>query len=133
MKVQGSIKPTSPYLIARQGEVHFVDLSTIVEKKVDEDTIFEYDEFIMEIYNSENYISANVDTLLQLAKQNEFNKLDSEAKAKRKKLLEETDNYCLVDRSEPSEAMKLYRQHLRDITEQENYPYEIDWGNKPTE
>ena len=131
MKVQSSIKPTLPYLIARQGEVHFVDLSTIVEKKVDEDTIFEYDEFIMEIYNSENYISANVDTLLQLAKQNEFNKLDSEAKAKRKKLLEETDNYCLVDRPEPSEAMKLYRQHLRDITEQENYPYEIDWGNKP--
>ena len=133
MKAQSTIKPTMPYLIARLGEVHFIDLDTIVEKKVDEDTIFEYDEFISNIANDEEYIARNVGTLLANAKQNEFDELDKEAKLKRKKLLEETDNYCLVDRPEPSAAMKTYRQHLRDITEQPNYPYEIDWGNKPTE
>ena len=131
MKVQSTIRPTSPYLIARAGEVHFIDLTTIVEKKVDDDTIYEYDSFTSYINNDEEYIIANVDMLLAQAKQNEFNILDSEAKEKRKKLLEETDNYFLSDRPKASDEMVAYRQHLRDITEQENYPYEIDWGNKP--
>lgn len=53
------------------------------------------------------------------------------ARKKRRFLIEETDNYCLTDRPQPSEAMLAYRQHLRDIPEQEGFPYEIDWGVKP--
>ena len=131
MKAQSGTIPTMPYLIARKGEVHFIDLSSIVEKQIEENTIYEYDEFIMEIYNDESYIQENVNALLQLAKQTEFNKLDNEAKLKRRRLLEETDNYALTDRT-MSEEMSLYRQHLRDITSQTNYPYEIDWGVKPS-
>ena len=67
--------------------------------------------------------------LFEQAKQNEFDLLDKEAKQKRKRLLEETDNYFLSDRPKASDELIAYRQHLRDITEQPNYPYEIDWGN----
>lgn len=131
MKVQSTIKPTTPYFVARKGEVHFIDLATIVEKTIEEDTIYEYDEYISNIENDEEYIKQNVDKLLANAKQVEFTKLDKLAKEKRKKLLEETDNYFLSDRPQPSQEMVAYRQHLRDITEQPNYPYEIDWGYKP--
>ena len=129
MKVQSSMKPTMPYLIAKIGEVHFIDLTSIVEKKVEEDTIYEYDEFISNISNDEDYISKNVEMLFEQAKQNEFDLLDKEAKQTRKRLLEETDNYFLSDRPKASDELIAYRQHLRDITKQPNYPYEIDWGN----
>lgn len=53
---------------------------------------------------------------------------------KRDGLLADTDWIVAVsyERGEPvSERMAIYRQSLRDIPEQEGFPYEVEWPTKP--
>lgn len=69
----------------------------------------------------------------------EYNKkqleqLSSEARMKRNQLLLETD-YLVngdypISKSEKT-AVKQYRQALRDITSQNEFPYNIEWPTKP--
>ena len=57
-----------------------------------------------------------------------------EARAMRDKLLLETDWTQVLDApisAESREAFRVYRQALRDITEQESFPEVIDWPVKP--
>lgn len=57
-----------------------------------------------------------------------------EATSKRSSLLSETDWTQTLDApitKECSSAFRTYRQALRDITEQEGYPYTITWPEKP--
>ena len=57
-----------------------------------------------------------------------------EARAQRDKLLLETDWTQVLDApisAESREAFRVYRQALRDITEQESFPEVIDWPVKP--
>lgn len=57
-----------------------------------------------------------------------------EARAKRDKLLAETDWTQVLDApisAECREAFRVYRQALRDITEQEGFPADIAWPVKP--
>ena len=57
---------------------------------------------------------------------------DIESKRReRDEALKLTDSYALTDR-ELSEEMATYRQDLRDLPEQESFPY-IDTPNKPSE
>lgn len=56
--------------------------------------------------------------------------LEQEARSKRNDLLKETDWMALSDVSLTKE-MSDYRQALRDITNQEGFPYSIVWPNKP--
>ena len=75
------------------------------------------------------------------------------ARAIRNQMLVESDNECTLDRiltdAPNSEAFEdwlpwliaiathknndwgAYRQHLRDITKQPGFPFEIDWGARP--
>lgn len=57
-----------------------------------------------------------------------------EARAKRYKLLAETDWTQVLDApisAECREAFRVYRQMLRDITEQEGFPEVIEWPAMP--
>lgn len=57
-----------------------------------------------------------------------------EARAKRDKLLAETDWTQVLDApisAECREAFRVYRQALRDITEQEGFPEVIEWPVMP--
>jgi len=59
-------------------------------------------------------------------------KLDEAARAKRERLLRESDyvmmtDYPLADKS----PWAVYRQALRDITGQAGYPHDIDWPDMP--
>ena len=52
----------------------------------------------------------------------------------RDQLLAESDYYVLPDypsTEEGLEAVKTYRQALRDITAQEGFPKEVEWPDKP--
>ena len=49
---------------------------------------------------------------------------------KRDKLLAETDWMALTDNT-MTEAMASYRQALRDITDQQGFPYSVTWPVKP--
>ncbi len=59
-------------------------------------------------------------------------KLDEAARARREQLLRDCDyimmpDYPLTDKS----SWEAYRQALRDITDQTNYPHEINWPELP--
>jgi hypothetical protein len=56
--------------------------------------------------------------------------LASTERATRDELLKATDHYGLSDQT-MSEAMKTYRQALRDVPQQENFPSTISWPTKP--
>tara|TARA_R100001129_G_scaffold177632_1_gene152658 strand:- start:19 stop:516 length:498 start_codon:yes stop_codon:yes gene_type:complete len=51
-------------------------------------------------------------------------------RAKRTALLMETDHYALADVT-MSDAMKTYRQALRDVPQQAGFPSSITWPEKP--
>lgn len=61
--------------------------------------------------------------------------LKVEATLKRNKLLQDSDYYILPDYPSTEEGLsevKAYRQLLRDIPKQEQYPFEINWPEKPS-
>ena len=57
-------------------------------------------------------------------------RLAAEERAKRTALLMETDHYALSDVT-MSEAMATYRQALRDVPQQKDFPTSINWPTKP--
>lgn len=59
-----------------------------------------------------------------------------EVRAKRDALLDATDKQMTIDRIEREDeqtvsAWKAYRQALRDIPEQEGFPFEVVWPERP--
>tara|TARA_Y100000015_G_C2364630_1_gene76928 strand:+ start:216 stop:713 length:498 start_codon:yes stop_codon:yes gene_type:complete len=58
------------------------------------------------------------------------NDLAKSARSKRDVLLKETDHYGLSDVT-MSDAMKTYRQALRDVPQQTDFPGTINWPTKP--
>ena len=55
-------------------------------------------------------------------------------RAKRDALIAKTDYLLAVDypiSAEDLEAVKVYRQALRDVPQQEGFPYNIEWPTKP--
>lgn len=56
--------------------------------------------------------------------------LAARERAKRTALLMETDHYALADVTMP-DAMKTYRQALRDVPQQSGFPSSITWPDKP--
>ena len=58
------------------------------------------------------------------------NGLAKSARSKRDVLLKETDHYALSDVT-MSDAMKTYRQALRDVPAQSGFPNSITWPEKP--
>lgn len=48
-------------------------------------------------------------------------------RAKRDKLIAETDFYMLPDAPTPPAGLADYRQALRDITEQVGFPHDVEW------
>ncbi len=56
--------------------------------------------------------------------------LAASERAKRTALLMETDHYALADVT-MTDAMKTYRQALRDVPQQAGFPSSITWPDKP--
>lgn len=58
-----------------------------------------------------------------------------EVRSNRDQLLLETDFYMMLDypiSEEDRNIFKIYRQALRDITQQEGFPENVTWPEKPT-
>jgi hypothetical protein len=60
----------------------------------------------------------------------EHDRLSSENRSERNRLLSETDWMALSDNTMTPEWAS-YRQALRDITAQEGFPYDVTWPTKP--
>lgn len=114
-------------------EVAFYDLDNIREyEEQGEDggakTRYEVDKFKIVLVNKPAYIEDNVSELLQLAKTKEYNDLAEKIRAKRDKLLADTDWTQCADcqlSSAQKEAYRVYRQALRDVPEQAGFPYKV--------
>ena len=123
-------------------------------------TVYEYDSYTLEVKNRadlESDISNNFDNWLAKAKQIEFDEVAAEVRAKRDALLAETDKEFALDRINlniPEKVtattmlntfkdilsvlgsvccgeMAKYRQALRDIPEQEGFPFKVNFPQKP--
>ena len=71
---------------------------------------------------------------LQRAKETEYEELSTSIRKERDALLYATDKYTISDypiSSENKELMLEYRQKLRDLPEQETFPYEVEFPEKP--
>lgn len=126
----------------------------------EEQTMYEYDSYSLTVKNRpdlEKDISNNYDDWLEKAKQIERDELAAEVRAKRDALLADTDKDFVLDRinlnipekvtastmlnavkdiftvlgSVCSGDMAKYRQALRDIPEQEGFPYDVKYPIKP--
>ena len=112
----------------------FLILTELLEiEQTDEGTIYHANEYILPITprpNLEESVANNLQLWLEKAKVVEHDKLADEVRAERNKRLAETDFWFLGDRElsqEHADALKAYRQALRDITEQAGFPYEVIW------
>lgn len=99
--------------------------------------------------NLEQDVASAPEKWLLIAKEKEIEELSAEIRKKRNELLAESDNAFCIDRichdisdistttfteklRELSESpITKYRQALRDITEQEGFPYNVIWPTKP--
>lgn len=127
-----------------------------------EQTVYLYYEYTINIVNRddiESYINDNYETWLQMAKDNFIASKSAEIRAIRDKLLADSDKHVLIDRlgieiPETINAATMlsvikdlfsslgnilngdwskYRQELRDITKQPNFPYDVEFPKLPGE
>ena len=133
---------------------------TIKEEGEEEQTVYEYDSYSLTVKNRpdlEKDIGSNYDEWLKKAKQIEYYELAAEVRTKRDALLEDTDKDFVLDRinlnipekvtastmlnavkdifavlgTVCSGEMAKYRQALRDMPEQEGFPYNVKFPAKP--
>ncbi|WP_195985393.1 tail fiber assembly protein [Clostridium sp. D33t1_170424_F3] len=79
-------------------------------------------------------IETNAALWLDFVKQQEHERLAAEVRAYRNALLEEIDWTQALDApvsAASREALRLYRQELRDITERPDFPYITTWPERP--
>ena len=122
--------------------------------------MYSYDMYVINPYYRENLqtdIDTNYQIWLEMAKKQEFDNLSQEIRAKRDELLAETDKEMVLDRLKLtmpedismtnivqdikefftslkeifSSDMAKYRQLLRDIPQQPEFPYNVVWPEKP--
>ncbi|OGO90350.1 MAG: hypothetical protein A2Y17_12345 [Clostridiales bacterium GWF2_38_85] len=123
---------------------------------------WQYDEYRLRVRNRPELISNienGFEAWLTAAKAAEYEKLAAEVRAERDKLLSETDKALTLDRlgidvptsitstsllsatkslfavlgNAVSGEWAAYRQALRDIPQQENFPYDVKFPTKPEE
>lgn len=82
----------------------------------------------------EGIIEENKSAWLNAAKKAEEESVAEEVRSVRNKLLEEIDWTQTIDApisAKSRSVLRTYRQKLRDITEQDGFPYEVEWPVKP--
>ena len=82
----------------------------------------------------DEYIVDNYDALYDGLAQDETQKIADEVRDKRDKLLEACDYLMALDyplSTAAREQWRTYRQALRDIPQQEGFPDNIEWPQKP--
>lgn len=167
-KVESTIRPGNFRIGELKGNLievaFFDDIEEVTRTEEDgtEYTLYSYYVYKMQIINRDDleaYLNDNIDTWLQLAKNNFIAEKAAEIRAIRDKLLAESDKHVLIDRlgiAVPEEINAVtmlgvikdlfsslgnvlngnwsrYRQQLRDITKQKNFPFEVEFPTIPTE
>jgi hypothetical protein len=105
----------------------------VTEEDETPSVIWEYDRYTIERPYDDGLlvrINNNLPEWLEMAKGVEYNSLASEVRARRNRLLEDTDKTQLSDSPgdvDTKNAYRVYRQALRDIPEQSGFPYSVEF------
>lgn len=141
MKTRSHVKPDPVTLEVIDKSMTDVILTTNVTESPENDlTLYTYDSYRITQKNRlvlKESIEKNFDTWLEFAKQKEIECLAEPILKRRKELLDETDIvYCNAQLWETySDEVKtewsIYKQALRDVPLQPEYPYVVDWPTRP--
>ena len=143
MQVESNISPNKYEIENVSGSRCDIILNTNISAETrkdendEEKKVYLYDTYrISHSYNNNinEFIEKNYNELIEFAQNEEKDELSQEARAKREKLLLDSDWTDLVHSpliDEQKEKWEEYRQALRDISKQENFPYKIEWPQKP--
>lgn len=133
MKAESEVRPEE-FSVDIRNDIAIITFYENVEEIIEEETTkYNYNCYELKMQNKENLkeeIKNNYEKYLAIAKNEEKKTLASEIREKRDKLLLETDKYLLDDfpiTNEEREKYKLYRQALRDITKQVDFPYNVEF------
>ena len=102
------------------------DLNTLTQLEEQ----YSYQAYEIELMANFDYINSNYEYLLEQARKSEINELSCVIRAKRDKLLADTDWTQTLDcplSAETKEKYRIYRQALRDIPEQNGFPYNVEF------
>lgn len=135
MKAESNVKPEKYSIDIREDKAIITLFDNIQEVTENEETKYIYDVFEIKIQNREDLEQkledeGYYDSLLELAKEEYGQKLADEIRKIRDELLQETDKFLLEDfpiSEEQKEKYKIYRNALREIPEQQGFPYEVSW------
>lgn len=134
MKAESTIRPVAPFETEMNGDTCFVRFfENVIETQEEENTKFEYDEYVLELkyrIGIELDIENNLDVWIKCARDTCYNKCATKVRNERDRLLFESDKYLLQDypiNDVEREKIMKYRQSLRDITQSDNFPYEIEF------
>lgn len=78
-------------------------------------------------------VEAAPDLWAGLVKQADYNEAATAVRAKRDKLIAACDWTVLGDAKTVKATWKVYRQALRDVPEQDGFPYVVEWPVPPVE
>ena len=145
MKAESNLKPTKKFeienIIDGRCEIVFIDNITVIQTlENEEDKKYSYNIYRLKaIYRDDleqilNNDEDEYNKWLQRAKETEYEELSTSIRKERDALLYATDKYTISDypiSSENKELMLEYRQKLRDLPEQETFPYEVEFPEKP--
>jgi len=144
MKVKGSYKPERyEYEVIHNG-MALIRLYENIKKYTEKSengrpdiTGYEYDRYTLMRPHSDHLrarVKNETETWLEYAKLEEAKELAAEIRAKRDSLLRDTDTTQISDADiceDCREAFRVYRQALREVPEQDGFPYEVDWPEEP--
>ena len=135
MKVNGSVKPAALLFERRfDGTAEMRFRENIIKN---DDGSYTYDEYFFSMLDRdglEKVVQDNLPIWLAYARVQETDTLSAKIRNKRNKLLAGTDWTQTDDAPisvEAKESMRKYRQKLRDITAQSEFPSAVKWPEKP--
>ena len=157
MRTESNIRPEAAEIeIAANGIAEVILRENITEETREGATMYQYDEYRMPVPYRDNLlenVQKTLDAWMTSARNAEYARLAAEVRAKRDALLAETDKEMCLDRlglTSPEGStftawmgflktiasavfgpMAKYRQALRDIPQQEGFPYDVTFPVPP--
>lgn len=157
MRTESNIRPeTAEIEITANGIAEVILRENITEETREGATMYQYDEYRMTVPYRDNLlenVQKTLDAWMTSARNAEYARLAAEVRAKRDALLAETDKEMCLDRlglTSPEGStftawmgflktivsavfgpMAKYRQALRDIPQQEGFPYDVTFPVPP--
>lgn len=157
MRTESNIRPEAAEIeITANGIAEVILRENITEETREGATMYQYDEYRMPVPYRDNLlenVQKTLDAWMTSARNAEYARLAAEVRAKRDALLAETDKEMCLDRlglTSPEGStvtawigflktiasavfgpMAKYRQALRDIPQQEGFPYDVTFPVPP--